>query len=136
MEWFCEQSELTSDAVFSCDGVDNLHGHLALQRVPLRLGCQVFSRSVRHLDGDPSDARFPGNLDNTKLKMSKREFLAMLPIHLAWFVGGQPHFELLHLLAGGDLLDLEGEPLVVVCSHGLGEQILGIHSPSAGSKKL
>ena len=56
-------------------------------------------------------------------------------MHLAWFVGGQPHFELLHLQAGGDLLDLEGEPLVVVCSNGLGEQVLGIHSPSAGIKK-
>ena len=56
-------------------------------------------------------------------------------MHLAWFVGGQPHFELLHLLAGGDLLDLEGEPLVVVCSNGLGEQVLGIYSPSAGIKK-
>ena len=79
-KWFFLQYDLTSYAVFGGDGVDNLHGHLALQRVPLRLSCQVFPRPVRHLDGNPSDARFPGNLD-TKLK---REFLTKLPKQCTW----------------------------------------------------
>ena len=45
-------------------------------------------------------------------------------------IGGEPHPELLHLQASGDLLDLEEEPLVVVRGQGLNVQLLGCHLAS------
>ena len=51
--------------MLGCDLVDSLHGRLLLQLVPLLLGGEILAGSLRHLDGDPTDARVPMNLPRT-----------------------------------------------------------------------
>ena len=55
--------------------------------------------------------------------------------HLTRLVGSKPHLELLNLLAGGDLLDLEEKPLVVVRGQGLFIQLLGCHFAAAANNQ-
>ena len=115
----------TCDLMFGRDFVDCLHAWLFLQFIPILLGGEILAGPLSHLDSDPTNAGVTMNLPRTNC------FIVLTTSwrvsHLTGLVGSKPHLELLHLLAGGDILDLEEEPLVVVRGQGFVVELLGCY---------